>query len=149
MRLRRNGIANREPTDAVHRRHLGTARPEPAAHLRRPAVSGHGLQKLAGFPSPLPGGMHVPVGTLLWFAGIVETVGGILVTLGLLTRPAAFIMSGEIAIAYFMTHAPHSFWPALNGGETAILFCFVFLYLAAAGGGVWSVDAARGGARKP
>ncbi len=103
----------------------------------------HGLQKLVSFPTGLPGGMHPPPGSLLFFAGIIETVGGILVTLGLLTRPAAFIMSGEMAIGYFMFHAPHSFWPALNGGEAAILFCFIFLYLAAAGGGAWGVDAMR------
>lgn len=103
----------------------------------------HGLQKLTGFPAPLPGGMHVAAFSLLWFAGVIETVGGILVTLGLFTRVAAFIMSGEMAIAYFMIHAPHSFWPARNGGEAAILYCFIFLYFAAAGGGSWSVDAAR------
>ncbi len=107
----------------------------------------HGLQKLISFPTGLPGGMHAPVGSLLFFAGIIEVVGGILVTLGLLTRPAAFIMSGEMAIGYFMVHAPRSFWPALNGGDGAILFCFIFLYLAAAGGGVWSVDAVRAGGR--
>ena len=107
----------------------------------------HGLQKLVGFPTGLPGGMHATVGSLLWFAGVIEVVGGILVTLGLFTRPAAFIMSGEMAIGYFMIHAPHGFWPALNHGEAAILFCFIFLYLAGAGGGPWSVDATRGGAR--
>lgn len=107
----------------------------------------HGLMKLASFPAPLPGGMHAPIGSLLWFAGVIEVVGGILVTLGLLTRPAAFILSGEMAIAYFMAHAPQGFFPALNHGEAAILYCFIFLYLAAAGGGPWSVDAARGRAR--
>ncbi len=107
----------------------------------------HGLQKLISFPTGLPNGMHAPPGSLLWFAGIIETVGGILVALGLLTRPAAFIMSGEMAIGYFMIHAPHSFFPAMNGGDAAILFCFIFLYLAAAGGGEWSVDAMRGRGR--
>ena len=85
--------------------------------------------------------------SLLWFAAVIEAVGGILVTIGLLTRPAAFIMSGEMAIGYFMVIAPRGFFPVLNGGDAAILFCFVFLYLAAAGGGVWSVDAVREGGR--
>jgi len=107
----------------------------------------HGLQKLANFPTGLPGGMHAPVGSLLFFAGVIEVVGGILVTIGLLTRPAALIMSGEMAIGYFMAHAPQGFWPAVNHGEAAILYTFIFLYLAAAGGGPWSVDAARSGAR--
>lgn len=105
----------------------------------------HGLQKLAGFPAPLPlpAGETIKAFQLLWFAGIIEVVGGILVTIGLFTRPAAFIMSGEMAIGYFMVHARMGFYPALNHGEPAILYCFIFLYLAAAGAGTWSVDAAR------
>jgi putative oxidoreductase len=105
----------------------------------------HGLQKLFSFPAPLP----LPAGevlhpfTLLWFAGVIETVGGVLLAVGLFTRPVAFILSGEMAAAYFMAHAPRGFFPSLNGGDAAVLFCFVFLYLAAAGGGAWSVDAAR------
>jgi putative oxidoreductase len=77
---------------------------------------------------------------LIMVAGMIELVGGALVTVGLFTRYAAFIMSGEMAAAYFMVHAPKSFFPALNMGEGAILFCFVFLYIAAAGPGPWSID---------
>ena len=105
----------------------------------------HGLQKLAGFPAPLPGGMQLTPFTLLWFAGVLEVAGGVLLTIGLFTRPVAFLLSGEMAIGYFMIHLPRNFFPLLNGGDAAILFCFVFLYLAAAGGGAFGVDAARSG----
>jgi putative oxidoreductase len=102
----------------------------------------HALIKLFGFP---PGGMpgQQPLGTLLGVAGIVELVLGLLVLVGLFTRIAAFLASGEMAIAYFTYHAPKGFWPAVNMGEAAILFCFVFLYIAAAGPGGWSIDRAR------
>ena len=103
----------------------------------------HGLQKLVGFP-PMAGGHGPALFTLFWFAGVIELVGGALVLLGLFTQPAAFIMSGEMAFAYFMIHAQHGPFPALNGGDAAILFCFVFLYLAAAGPGPWSLDRAWG-----
>jgi putative oxidoreductase len=76
-------------------------------------------------------------------AGVLEIVGGILLLLGLFTRPVAFLLAGEMAAAYFIVHAPQGFWPLLNRGELAALYCFLFLYLAAAGGGPWSVDAAR------
>jgi len=98
----------------------------------------HGLSRLLGFPSPLP---TPPVFTLYWFAGAIELLGGVLVTLGLFTRPAAFIMSGEMAFAYFLSHAPRGFFPILNSGDGAILYCFIFLYLAIAGGGPLSLDA--------
>ena len=100
----------------------------------------HGMMKLFHFPAPqMPG----PLPTLLLVAAIIELVAGILVTLGLFTRPAAFIASGEMAVAYFMGHFPKSPWPGINMGDAAILYCFIFLYLAAAGAGAWSIDAAR------
>jgi putative oxidoreductase len=98
----------------------------------------HGTQKLLGFP---PSDRPSPeLFSLIGLAGLLELVGGALLVLGLFTRPVAFILSGEMAVAYWMAHAPQSFFPILNGGDAAILYCFVFLYLAAAGGGVWSVD---------
>jgi putative oxidoreductase len=102
----------------------------------------HATIKLLGFP---PGGQPglQEAGTLLWVAGLIELVTGALVVLGLWTRLAAFIAAGEMAVAYFMFHASKGFYPAVNMGEAAILFCFVFLYLAAAGPGTWSVDGAR------
>ncbi|MBA2921094.1 DoxX family membrane protein [Sphingomonas sp. MAH-20] len=102
----------------------------------------HGLMKLLHFPAAQPG-VPDPLPALLMVAAWIEVVGGALLAIGLFTRPVAFICAGEMAVAYFMGHAPQSFWPALNGGDAAILFCFVFLYLACAGGGAWSVDAAR------
>jgi putative oxidoreductase len=98
----------------------------------------HGTQKLFGFPpsdNPSP-----ELFSLIGLAGVLELVGGILLVLGLFTRPVAFVLSGEMAFAYWMAHAPQSFFPAVNGGDAAILYCFVFLYLAAAGGGAWSLD---------
>jgi putative oxidoreductase len=100
----------------------------------------HGLMKVFGFPGPQEGAPD-PLPLLLVVAAGLEIVGGGLVALGLFTRPAAFILSGQMAVAYFMAHAPASFYPALNHGEPAILYCFIFLYLAVAGGGIWSVDA--------
>ncbi|HEX6374299.1 MAG TPA: DoxX family protein [Allosphingosinicella sp.] len=102
----------------------------------------HGTQKLLGFPpSPMP--MPAPL-TLLWFAGILELFGGLLLLIGLFTRPVAFVLAGEMAAAYWLFHAPQSPFPALNAGDAAILYCFIFLYLSAAGPGPWSVDARRG-----
>jgi putative oxidoreductase len=102
----------------------------------------HGLIKLFGFP---PGGQPgvQQVGTLLWAGGAIELLTGVLVLLGLFTRAAAFLAACEMAVAYFMVHAPKNFYPALNMGEAAILFCFIFLYLASAGPGAWSMDGAR------
>lgn len=99
----------------------------------------HALIKLAGFPPGGKPGLQHPV-TELWIAGIVELVTSVLVTLGLFTRLAAFVAAGEMAIAYWTVHAKMGFYPAVNMGEAAILYCFVFLYLAAAGAGAWSLD---------
>jgi putative oxidoreductase len=78
--------------------------------------------------------------SLFGAAGVIETFGGLLLLVGLFTRPVAFLLSGEMAVAYFMFHWPKSFWPILNGGEHVVLFCFLYLYLAAAGGGEWALD---------
>lgn len=103
----------------------------------------HGSMKLLGFP-PSEAFAGVKLFSLIGFAGVLELFGGLLVLFGLFTRPVAFILSGQMAFAYFMAHAPHGFSPILNRGELAVLYCFVFLYLAVAGGGVWSVDQIRG-----
>ena len=106
----------------------------------------HGTMKLFHFPAAqMPG----PLPTLLMVAAVIELVAGALVTIGLFTRVAAFVASGEMAVAYFMGHFPKSPWPGINMGDAAILFCFVFLYIAAAGPGAWSVDGARLRARTP
>lgn len=102
----------------------------------------HGTTKLLGFPVSQMNG--IPVSTMPGLAGVFELVGGALIIIGLFTRPTAFILSGMTAVAYFYAHAPQGFYPLLNGGELAALYSFVFLYLACAGGGVWSVDAKRG-----
>jgi len=100
----------------------------------------HGTQKLLGFPAS---DFSPAFASLPWIAGVLELFGGALLVIGLWTRPVAFVLSGLMAVAYFIAHAPQSFFPALNGGDAAILFCFVFLYLVFAGPGVWSVDAWR------
>ena len=103
----------------------------------------HGLSKVCGFPpSPMPMGPFNPL-TLVGFSGILELVGGILIVIGLFTRITAFILSGEMAVAYFMVHFPKGFFPMVNKGEIAVLYCFVFLYLFFAGPGPWSIDALR------
>ena len=102
----------------------------------------HGLTKLFGFPGAAPANFN-------WFtlapglASLIETFGGLALLFGFYTRVAAFIMSGEMAVAYFMAHQPRNFFPYNNGGDAAVLYCFVFLYLALVGGGEWSVDAKR------
>ncbi len=109
----------------------------------------HGTQKLLGFP-PMADGMPPPPPlSLLWVGGILEMAGGALLLIGLFSRPVAFLLSGEMAVAYWMFHAPRGPFPALNDGDAAILFCFVFLYIAAAGPGPWSLDARiNSGARR-
>jgi putative oxidoreductase len=102
----------------------------------------HALIKLLGFPSGGKPGLQ-DVGSFLWIAGVIELVTSVLVLVGLFTRVAAFLAAGEMAIAYWTVHAKMGFYPAVNMGEGAILFCFVFLYLAAAGPGAWSIDTAR------
>jgi putative oxidoreductase len=101
----------------------------------------HGMGKIIGFPA-FPAYANVQPLSLLGAAGFIELIGGALLILGLLTRPAAFILSGEMAVAYFMVHAPKSFYPLINGGTLAIMYCFACLYLSTAGAGPWSVDAA-------
>ena len=99
----------------------------------------HGLQKFG-----LLDGRARVFPELTWFAGVMEVVGGPLIALGIATKPVAFLLSGEMAVAYFRSHAPRNFWPILNGGEAAFLFCFIFLFLATAGPGKFSVDGLRG-----
>jgi putative oxidoreductase len=102
----------------------------------------HGTAKLFAFPAPIPGGT-VPLASLAGAAGVLEVFGGLLLLLGLFTRPVAFLLSGEMAVAYFKAHAPQGFWPTLNHGELAAFFCFVWLYVSSAGAGPWSLDALR------
>jgi putative oxidoreductase len=101
----------------------------------------HATMKFFAFPAPFP--MPGPLPPMLITAGVIELAAGVLLTIGLFTRLVAFIASGEMAFAYFIGHFPKSPWPAVNMGEAAVLFCFVFLYLAAAGPGAWSLDGAR------
>jgi putative oxidoreductase len=108
----------------------------------------HATAKLFGFPH-VAYFDNLTLASLLGVAGLIELVGGALVLVGLFTRSAAFILSGQMAVAYFMAHAPKGFFPLLNQGELAALYCFVFLYLAAAGGGAWSVDELRAGRKVP
>ena len=100
----------------------------------------HGIQKVFGFPAPFA----LPMNPLLWTAATLEIVGGVAIVAGFYTRYVAFVLAGMMAVAFFMAHFPRSFFPILNGGEAAVLYCFIFLYLFVAGGGMWSVDAARG-----
>ena len=99
----------------------------------------HGTQKLFAFPA---GKGPVPIASMIGVAGLIELVCGFLIAIGLFASIAAFLASGEMAVAYFKAHAPQSFWPILNQGELTILYCFLFLYIAAYGSGVWSVDSA-------
>jgi putative oxidoreductase len=99
----------------------------------------HGAQKLFGFLAP-PGMPPAGAFSLMWVAGVLEFFGGLLLLIGLFTRPVAFILAGLMAVAYFMVHAPGGFWPLQNKGELAVIYCFVFLFLAVAGGGEWAAD---------
>ena len=103
----------------------------------------HGTAKLLQWPMVEMFKDGVPIASLFGIGGIIEIVGGILIVIGLFTRLTAFVLSGMMAVAYFMFHAPAGFYPILNGGELAVLYCFVFLYFAASGPGPWSVDAKR------
>jgi putative oxidoreductase len=109
-------------------------------------LMGHGTMKLFAFPAPMP--MEIDLFSLMGLAGVLEVFGGAVLVLGLFTRPVAFVLSGFMAVAYFMAHASQGFYPALNGGDAAVLFSFVFLYLVFAGPGAWSLDEALA-RRKP
>jgi putative oxidoreductase len=103
-----------------------------------------GMMKLFGWPIAMPpqvGPLHLF--TEIGIAGILEVFGGVLMLIGLFTRPTAFILAGEMAVAYFQGHAPNGFWPLANGGSDAVLFCFLWLYFSSAGAGPWSLDAKR------
>jgi putative oxidoreductase len=103
----------------------------------------HGTQKFFGFPAA-DARAGVPLMSLLGLASMIEMIGGTAVFLGLFTRPIAFLLAGEMAVAYFTSHAPRGFWPLVNRGEPAVFFCFTWLYFAAAGAGPWSLDALLG-----
>ena len=109
----------------------------------------HGVQKLFGLLVSANQAWNgpPPAFSQFWFAGMLEVFGGILIVVGLFTRPVAFLLSGEMAVAYFQAHFPRNFWPVLNGGENVVLFCFVFLYLFVTGAGPYSVDALLGARR--
>jgi len=104
----------------------------------------YGATKLFAFPAAvMPGGGTAAPGTLPWVAAMLELIGGAFLLLGWFTRPVAFVLSGEMAVAYFIGHAPRGFWPVLNNGGPAVTFCFLWLYVSAAGAGAWGVDAMR------
>jgi putative oxidoreductase len=100
-----------------------------------------GTMKLFAFPMRMPTGGTAPLTSQMGVGGTLEVFGGALLFLGLLTRPVAFILAGEMAVAYFQFHSPKNFWPIINGGQPAVLYCFIWLYLSAAGPGPWSLDA--------
>lgn len=132
---------------------VGIARRSPYALALLRIVSGlvfleHGTQKFLGFPAGESAGSGWALNNPGAFAGIVELSTGLLIAIGLFTRPAAFLASGTMAVAYWLAHAPQNFFPVNNGGDAAILYCFVFLYLVFAGPGVWSVDEVRARRRR-
>jgi putative oxidoreductase len=145
QRLEERGFAspNRNSIGGLHAHPVRKSRngkvlhPEYSPNCRALLFLEHGLQKYFGFPSA-----GSPMTSLLYVQGVIEIVGGILLLVGAYTRVVAFILAGDMAAAYFMAHFPLSFFPALNGGDAAVLFCFVFFYLFFAGGGSWSVDRA-------
>ena len=102
-----------------------------------------GTIKLFGWPMAMPGGGSPPMWSQVWIGAVLELVGGALLIAGLFTRPVAFILAGEMAVAYWQFHAPNGLWPVVNQGQPAVLYCFIWLYLSAAGGGPWSLDALR------
>ncbi len=108
-----------------------------------------GTVKLFGFPMPMPGGMQLNLLSQVGIGGILEVFGGALLLVGLFTRPVAFLLAGEMAVAYFQFHAPNGFWPVVNQGQPAVLYCWIFLYLSASGPGAWSLDALRRPTTKP
>ena len=102
----------------------------------------YGATKILGWPAEvMPGGGTAPLASLAGAAGLIELIGGALMLVGLFSRPVAFLLSGQMAVAYFKGHAGQGFWPVLNGGAPAVIFCFVWLYISAAGAGPWSLDA--------
>jgi putative oxidoreductase len=103
-----------------------------------------GTVKLFGFPAPMPNGMTLVLFSQVGIGAILEVFGGLSLLLGLCTRPVAFILAGEMAVAYFQFHFPNGFWPVVNGGIPAVLYCFIWLYFSAAGAGPWSIDSLRG-----
>ena len=110
----------------------------------------YGTTKLFGWPAEImPGGGTAPLMSIAGAAGAIELVGGVLMLLGWFSRSVAFVLAGEMAVAYFVAHAPQGFWPVLNGGVDAVLYCFIWLYLSAAGPGPWSLDARRRSATSP
>ncbi len=127
---------------------VASAEPQVRSLLRMVAgftFSLHGFPKLFGVLGGMGGkGAPAEFFSLMWAAGFLEAAGGMLILLGLFTRPVAFVLAGEMAYAYFRVHAPRGFWPLLNGGELAALYCFLFLWMAAAGAGPWSLDRAIG-----
>ena len=135
---------------------MDTSRVVPIAYFLLRVVAGllffqAGSMKHLGWFGGVPGsgGAPVPLLTQVGIAGVLEVYGGIAVMLGLFTRPVAFLLSGEMAVAYWQFHAPNGAWPIVNHGEAAVLFCFIFLYMAARGGGEWSVDSLLKKRRNP
>jgi putative oxidoreductase len=108
-----------------------------------------GTVKLFGWPMAMPGGGTPPIMSQTWIGSWLEVVGGALLVAGLFTRPVAFLLSGEMAVAYFQFHFPQAFWPVVNQGQPAVLYCFIWLFFAAAGGGPWSLDALLANRRAP